>query len=312
MISELDKEQSQANRRKNPVIQGLFADPDLVKFGDTYYIYSTTDGYPGWSGTQFHVFSSVDRIEWKDEGIILDVATKEVPWAVGSAWAPCIATANDKYYFYYCAKREDGVSCIGVAEASSPTGPFLAEPHPLITPEIASEEGIKLWQTIDPSIYKEADGTVYLLFGNGTPVICQLTKDMKNYVSGSMKALEGCSEFREAVTVFKKEGLYHFTWSCDDTGSEDYHVNYGVSEALYGPVKYLYPILSKCIDKDIAGTGHHSILSIADTEECYIAYHRHATPRENYPEGKGYYRETCIDRLELKVDHLLEVVNLTE
>ena len=28
----------------NPVIPGYFADPTLKKFGDTYYVYATTDG----------------------------------------------------------------------------------------------------------------------------------------------------------------------------------------------------------------------------------------------------------------------------
>ncbi|MFD2285774.1 hypothetical protein GJU39_17830 [Pedobacter petrophilus] len=28
----------------NPVIPGYFADPTVKKFGDTYYIYATTDG----------------------------------------------------------------------------------------------------------------------------------------------------------------------------------------------------------------------------------------------------------------------------
>ena len=29
----------------NPLLPGYFADPTVKKFGDTYYIYSTTDGY---------------------------------------------------------------------------------------------------------------------------------------------------------------------------------------------------------------------------------------------------------------------------
>lgn len=28
----------------NPVIPGYFADPTVKKFGDTYYVYATTDG----------------------------------------------------------------------------------------------------------------------------------------------------------------------------------------------------------------------------------------------------------------------------
>ncbi len=57
----------------NPVLSGEFADPDIALFGDTYYLYATTDGYPGWSGTKFHVFSSKNLVDFVDEGVILDV-----------------------------------------------------------------------------------------------------------------------------------------------------------------------------------------------------------------------------------------------
>ena len=92
---------------------------------------------------------------------------------------------------------------------------------------------IRMSQTIDPSVYEE-NGTWYLLFGNGEGAIAKLTEDMKSVCPDTMKNLEGLYDFREAVTVFKKDGLYHFTWSCDDTGSENYHVNYGTAKQLYG------------------------------------------------------------------------------
>ena len=114
-------------------------------------------------------------------------------------------------------------------------------------------------QAIDPSIFIEDDGTAYLLFGNAHPAIVQLGDDMISVIEDTMKNLVGLHDFREAVTVLKRGGQYHFTWSCDDTGSEDYHVNYGTAEHLYGPVTYHYPVLVKNKEKDMLGTAHHSI-----------------------------------------------------
>src|SRR5699024_10943834 len=54
----------------NPVLGGQFADPDVDVFDGKFYIYPTTDGVEGWGGTQFHVFSSDDMIDWVDEGVI--------------------------------------------------------------------------------------------------------------------------------------------------------------------------------------------------------------------------------------------------
>jgi len=292
------------------VLPGQFADPDLAKFGDRYYLYPTTDGFSGWSGTQFHVFSSSDMKIWQDEGIIVDLESPEVPWAVGSAWAPAIAEKNGKYYFYFCGKLKSGESAIGAAVADSPTGPFTAMPEPLITMEQMKRLSIKMGQTIDPAIYTEEDGTSYMLFGNGDGAIVQLGEDMVSVVEETMANLEGLHHFREAVTVLKRDGLYHFTWSCDDTGSEDYHVNYGTSEHLYGPVKYHYTILSKNAEKGMLGTGHHSIMKELGTDQYWMAYHRFVTPLTRFKEGKGFHREVCIDPITFGSDGLMEPVKL--
>ena len=41
----------------NPIIPGYFADPTVKKFGDTYYMYATTDG----SGAGFGPAQGVDQ-----------------------------------------------------------------------------------------------------------------------------------------------------------------------------------------------------------------------------------------------------------
>jgi hypothetical protein len=292
------------------VLPGQFADPDLAKFGDRYYLYPTTDGYDRWTGTQFRVFSSADLKVWRDEGMILDLATEDVPWAVGSAWAPAIASRSGKYYFYFCGKTEYGSHSIGVAVAETPVGPFRAQPEPLISMEQMKRLGVPMVLTIDPSVYMEDDGTAYLLFGNGNPTIVRLGDDMISVVEDTMRHVAGLHDFREAVTVLKRGGLYHFTWSCDDTGSENYHVNYGTAEHLYGPVTYRYPVLFKNKEKDMLGTAHHSILQEPGTDRYWIAYHRFVTPLTRFTDGKGFHREVCIDPLEFGEDGLMKKVLL--
>ena len=285
----------------NPVTQGLYADPDLYYEDGTYYLYPTTDGYPHWSGNTFSVFTSKDGVRFGREAQILDVASEQVPWATGYAWAPCITRKGDSYYFYFCAKGEDGRSCIGVATAKSPLGPFEAAPEPLVSMDMMAECGIRMGQVIDPSIYREGED-YYLLFGNGEAAVAKLSEDMRHICKETLRNLEGLTDFRESVIVVKRGGLYHFTWSCDDTGSEDYHVNYGTSRSLYGPVEYAWPILRKDVRRGILGTGHHCIYKMPDEERYLIAYHRFATPLEEYPEGKGWHREVCLAPLEFGAD----------
>ncbi len=65
---------STASIQKNPVIQGYYADPEVMYSEKTgkYYIYPTCDGIPNWGSTQFKAFSSDDLVNWKEEGVILD------------------------------------------------------------------------------------------------------------------------------------------------------------------------------------------------------------------------------------------------
>ncbi len=295
---------------KNPVIKGLYADPDIAAFDGKYYIYPTTDGYEGWSGTKFYVFSSPTGKEFQNRGQILDLATNDVPWAKGSAWAPCIAKKNGKYYFYFCGKGNDGRSAIGVAVAKRPEGPFTAKETPVVTLALMEQYQVRMTQVIDPSVYMEGD-EAYLLFGNGSAAIAKLSEDMMEILPETMQNIGGLYQFREAVSVFKRGNLYHYTWSCDDTGSENYHVNYGTSDKLYGPVQYRGTILEKDPKRHILGTGHHSITKVPGEDRYLIAYHRFATPLENYPEGKkGFYREVCLGELEFDEKGFIKKVRM--
>nr|WP_272927971.1 family 43 glycosylhydrolase [Enterococcus sp. CU9D] len=301
--------------QQNPVIAGLYADPDLVRFGEDYYIYPTTDGQVDWGSREFSVFKSVSKTPqgpYERVGKVVDFHMGDVPWAKSNAWAPCIAEKDGRYYYYFCGKGEDGSSAIGCAVATNPEGPFVAKKQPLVTKVMMDVAGLTgIHQTIDPSIFEEA-GTYYLLWGNGkTGAIARLTSEMTALVPETMQELEGLTDFREAVEVFKKDDRYHFTWSCEDTGNENYHVNYGIAESVTGPVEFLYPILTKCPEKNILGTGHHSILHDDKTGEYWISYHRFATPLEKYPEtAKGYNRETCVSPLTFDAKGLIQPVIL--
>ncbi len=306
---------------RNPVLPGQYADPDIDYFDGKYWIYPTTDGFSGWGGTVFHAWSSKDMVEWEDEGVILDVANKSPgnnekgvaiaasPWSDGNAWAPSIEEKNGKYYFYYCGNvnsayqsRCGSGKAIGVAVADNPEGPYVANDMPIVYPKMMSDANIGFsGQVIDPSIFTDDDEnrTSYLFFGNGGSgtAMVELNDDMTTVKTDTLKRVNGMRDFRESVVVTKRDGLYHFTWSCDDTGSPNYHVNYGTAEKLDGNVTFHYTLLQKDESGDMLGTAHQSILYLPDSDKCYIAYHRFYTPLGIYTDGLGYHRETCIDEV---------------
>ncbi|MDQ0222415.1 family 43 glycosylhydrolase [Streptococcus moroccensis] len=293
--------------QNNPVISGLFADPDLIKFDNYFYIYPTTDGNDNWSGSTFEVLRSETLNDFEKRGTILEFDNNQVPWASEGAWAPCITRKDEKYYYYFCGKRDDGKSCIGVATSDSPEGPFIAEPAPLLTPELVYKNDIEMNQVIDPSIYIE-NNRYYLLFGNTGAAICELADDMFTIKPGSFSQIIGLKDFREAVEVFKKDGIYHFTWSCNDTGDPDYHVNYGISRELRGKITFLSTILKKNESKGILGTGHHSFLKDNNGNITHIAYQRFAHPIEKFAGRNGFNRELCISPVSFDSEGLLQEV----
>ncbi len=293
---------------QNPILKGLYADPSMIKYNGKYYIYPTTDHFE-WSGTEFHAFSSDDLNTWTDESVIVDVASEQVPWAVSSAWAPAMLEKNGRFYFYFCARHRDGQMCIGVAISDSPVKDFVVMDEPVVTMKMCMDAGIKMSEVIDPSIHEE-DDMVYFLFGNTNATVAKLTDDLCHIVPGTMKNIEGAFELSEAIDVKKRGGVYHFTWSCNDTRSPDYHVNYGTADNIYGPITFRHTILSKDESRDILGTGHHCIFKEPEEDVYYIAYHRFGTPTEKYAGHNGYNREVCLDKLEFDENGLMKPVVL--
>ncbi len=283
----------------NPVLEGFYADPDIIyaEKEKRYYMYPTSDGFTGWSGTYFKAFSSSDLVSWKDEGVILDLP-KDVSWAKKNAWAPCVierkVNGAYKYYYYFCAAQK-----IGVAVSDHPAGPFVDSGKPLIDQR---PEGVKGGQQIDPDVFHDPQrGKYYIYWGNGYMAGAELNEDMISIKTGTVKVLTPDKTFREGAHVFFRKGIYYFLWSEDDTRSENYRVRYGTSR---GPLdSIVIPAQNMVIKKDpvkgIYGTGHNSTLQIPGTDQWFIVYHRF-----NYPKGitmgaaAGYNREVCIDRME--------------
>ncbi|KAJ4352500.1 uncharacterized protein N0V89_007848 [Didymosphaeria variabile] len=283
-------------KRDSPVLPGLYADPNIAIFGDSYYIYATTDGFPSWDGNVFYVWKSPDLVSWTRSTtpiLTLNGTSGNVPWATGSAWAPTIIERDSKYYFYFSGQNPTyDRKTIGVAIASSPEGPFTAQP----TAMILNNEELTTGQAIDSAAFQDpTTGKYYLFWGNtgtGQPLYAELADDMVSLKEGTLATTSGLTDFREGVFVNYRRGLFHMTYSIDDTRSEDYRVGYATSLNVTGPWTYRGVMLQKDVDKGILGTGHDSIVQVPGTDDWYIAYHRF-----RIPDGNGTMRETTIDKV---------------
>ena len=300
---------------QQPILPGFHADPEVLysHLTDRYYIYSTTDGTPGWGGYEFSVFSSDDLQHWRDDGVMLNVRDEQVPWATGNAWAPCIEEVEQgdgtySYYFYFSAHNPvSNRKEISVAVADHPAGPFVALDHPIITDadRPASQRG---GQAIDVDVFRDPQsGKYFLYWGNGFMAGAELSDDMLSIKRETIVDLTpqgGTLEtwaYREGTYVIYRRGVYYFLWSVDDTGSPNYHVCYATAQSPLGPLSLdpeHYRVIEQRPDDQIYGTAHNSVLQVPGRDRWYIVYHR---INSNFIDGgkgvPGTHREVCIDRM---------------
>ena len=281
---------AQHRKSANPILSGFHADPEILYSRQTkcYYIYPTSDGFPGWGGSYFKVFSSRNLIEEKE------------------------IDGKYKYFFYYSANSVTNKGKqIGVATANSPTGPFTDSGKPIITSSPVGQG-----QQIDVDVFTDpTSGKSYLYWGNGYMAGAELNNDMLSVKEETITVMTpkgGTLQtyaFREAPYVFFRKGVYYFLWSVDDTGSPNYHVAYGTGNSPLGPIQVAKePIILIQSPKDeIYGPAHCSVLQVPDKKDSwFIVYHR--INKEYLKHGPGWHREVCIDRLEFNKDGTIKQV----
>lgn len=303
----------------NPILPGFHADPEILYSNKTgkYYIYSTTDGKPGWGGYKYYVYSSADLKEWKNEGVALDAKSDQIAWANGNLWAPAAIEVKQKngsykYYLYFSARPNDnGRKQMGVAVADSPTGPFVDLGQPLLSKNHPGCNG----QLIDVDVFMDpVSKKPYLYWGNSFMAGAELEPNMTKIKDETVTVMtpKGGSlrdyAYREAPYVFYRNGLYYFMWSVDDTGAANYHVAYGTSKSPLGPIEVAKDpiVLIQDPQHEIYGTAHNSVIQKPGTDEWYIVYHR---INKNYIHFQpGVHREVCIDKLEFNADGTIKRV----
>ena len=105
---------------RNPVTPLVLGhtEPDVIRVGNTFYLYYRTDSSIG-------VATSMDGLNWIDQGIILSKSGSG--WDSAEVIAPSVILDNGIYFLFYEADDASriGNRAIGVATSTSPTGPFM-------------------------------------------------------------------------------------------------------------------------------------------------------------------------------------------
>lgn len=294
---------------RNPVFKDNAGDPFVLKDGHDYYL-SCTGGkrYEGFSG--FQMYHSTDLQNWDEPKIILDF--KDVSWAKSMAWAPSMVKHNGYYYLAFCADQQ-----IGIAVCDTPMGTYKdIIDRPLI------DKTKYDFQTIDPCLFEDDDGKVYMFFGEGkclvyeldlAPDKCELVgepRDISRMFYSQMSHMYeiynkfDISIYNEAPDIVKIGDRYLFSWSIYDVADYRYSVRYAWSNRVTGPftmpLDYDHDNILLQGRHQITGCGHACITEMDG--DYYILYGRHRRPRS------AFGREMCCEKITfLDEDHLIAI-----
>ncbi len=302
--SDPDEAETPPTTSGNPLFSGWYADPEGAVFGDTYWIFPTYSA-PYDAQLHFDAFASPDLVQWTKHERVL--TSNEVNWARRAMWAPAVVERNGRFYFFFAAndiQKDDEVGGIGVAVADQPQGPYRDHiGEPLIG---RFHNGA---QPIDQFVFRDADGTDYLIYGGWRHCnIARLRDDYTGIVpfddGETLKEITP-SGYVEGPFMFIRRGRYYFMWSEGGWTGPNYRVAYAVADSVHGPWRREGVILQQ--DPAIAtGAGHHSVIRGPGEDEWYIVYHRRPLG-----ETDGNHRVVCIERLFFEADGGIAPVKLT-
>lgn len=215
------------NGETRPIVQTKYtADPAPMVYNDTVFLYTTHDENDA-DGFKMHdwlLYTSTDMVNWTDRGVVASL--KNFEWYPGDngAWAEQVVERDGKFYMY-CPIHGHG---IGVLVADSPYGPFK---DPIGKPLVWQREH---WNDIDPSVFIDDDGQVYMYWGNPDLYCVKLNDDMISY-SGEIMKMPHIEDYQEGPWFYKRNNRYYlaFASTCCPEG-----IGYAMSLSPLGPWEY--------------------------------------------------------------------------
>ena len=297
-----------ANRAYNPLIPDNLADPSVFKFGDTYYLYGTTDlDYGlGRAGTPV-VWKSKDFVNWSFEGSHI----RGFDWAKGYEyvndkgekkkgyfryWAPGKVIEQDgRYYLYVTFVKPDEKMGTYVLVADRPDGPFrFAEGKGLSVPGTVEADSPAIVPDIDGEPFVDEDGKGYIFWRRR---FAARLSDDKLHIEGEPVSIKTARQgYSEGPLMFKRKGIYYYVYTL--SGHQNYANAYMMSREspLTGFVK---PegndiFLFSAPENQVWGPGHGNVFYDEGTDAYIFVY-------LEYGDG-GTTRQVYANRMEFNED----------
>jgi beta-xylosidase len=279
-----------AGQFTNPVIPGDFADPTVIRIGDTYYASGTSSEW----APHYPIFESTDLINWSYTGPAFG---NKPEWTKASFWAPELYVSNGKIYLYYTARRaSDGVSCIGVATTDDIRNGF--QDHGCLI-EYGKE-------AIDAFIFEDegkryVSWKAYGLDHRPVELLCaELSSDGLKLAGEPFTLLKDDENIgMEGQYMYRHGDYYYIIYSISGCcgANSNYAVSVARSKSLRGPYeKYEGNPILQGDGNGVLSCGHGTAVETPDGRRFYLF---HA-----YLKGEGFYngRQAFLKELTVNED----------
>lgn len=288
----------------NPLVPDTIADPSIVCFDGTYYLYATTDIDQGLSQAGPPVvWKSKDFLNWSFDGILIP----GVQWGKIRYWAPGKVIKKDNTYYLYVTVVNKKNNAKGyVAKADKPEGPFQFVGGPPVFEDdpATGQKALKpLCPDIDSEPFVDDDGSAYLFWRKRQAA--RLSPDLLSQSGPTISIPTKEGGYSEGPFLFKRKGIYYYVYTI--SGRENYKNAYMMSKT--GPLgPFEAPPTNDIItytdpDAKILGPGHGNVFQFPGTDDFVFVY-------LEYGQG-GTTRQVYVDHMTFNADGTIQPVHLT-
>lgn len=214
---------------------------DIVKCKDEYWVFYTGPGVPS--------YHSKDLVKWERGPAVFKKAPEWIAKIVPanrnmSYWAPDILQLGDRYLLYYSVSSLGKMtSAIGLATNSTldPNDPAYHWTDEGVVVRTQEGQAGDAYNAIDPSVFQDSDGSLWLTFGSywtGIKLIQLDQKTGKRIAPDSKIYSLAYNKSIEASYLCKHNDSYYLfvNWgSCCQGTNSSYNIRVGRSKTIAGP-----------------------------------------------------------------------------
>ncbi|WP_051235315.1 arabinan endo-1,5-alpha-L-arabinosidase [Marinimicrobium agarilyticum] len=260
----------------------------IVREGDTYFYFTTGAGI--WYNT------STNLTHWGNSDTVFTAATApdwidtQVPENLGNDfWAPDVIRMGDYYYVYYSVSSFGSQqSAIGVVRTPSLLEPEWEDLGPVVTSQ-ESDDDNNDFNAIDPALFEDDDGRVYMTYGSFFGGIALVEIDpqtglLLNPETEPTRIYAGNFDDIEAPYLIREGDYYYLYFNegrCCDGLNSTYEIRVAWSENIEGPYTGAYTILENDTGTRHVGPGHVGLLREGSCE--YVSTHYYDRQSEGFP-----------------------------